>query len=315
MLGPAWETIKKLIEHKVILSAAVTVDHSSSQVEYMFRCSLGTMETRAGQVVRILETYLLKSVVFREVIDASGYGLPDNENLRTLEIIRLENGIATVSFAEMAAKVRSSDVVFFVKKDFPKDLRDRLIIPNLVKQPKFKGDMLEVGLEVMLDYADVWHGIFKPFAVRNIMFNEEIELPPENFNALLPESFKEKVRRARRGMLAGNQDAYAFFRNASRGFLDFESSETSKRLRSMVSIDPELRFEILDLVPSLQSVDIYGTNFPITLPRSVRIRMQSRIEGVEVFVHGTVHIDLAVLKSIIKSIAAAIESKSAALKF
>ena len=290
------------------------LDWDASQIEYLFECKFGPMESRATSIVRLIQSQMLDTIEFASVDDVWGYGIFGDENLKSLGVIRSERGMTVLDFGRMAANAKSESVVVHIKKPFPQEVRNQLVLLNLGKSPRIRGDKIAVSVEIMIDNASFWQGVFGSLSVRNISFTFTLNFPPELFMELLPGSFAEIIKKARKQLIAGNKDAITFFANVSKAFVKIQGKAAQDALTSMSVVEPDQRLEIVEVSPRLESVNVSGTEFPVTLPTSAVTRFKGRIEGPDVFVRGTLTIDISKLKAVIRGLVAEVERESAHLK-
>ena len=96
----------------------------------------------------------------------------------------------------------------------------------------------------------------------------------------------------------------------SKEFLTFESDEMTRRLKETVIVEPSDRVEVMDATPKMQSYQVAGTEFPITLPGKVVFRFRTGIEEDEVMVRGKVSFDLVKFRAMIMEMARRIEAQT-----
>lgn len=95
--------VEKLIDQKIIVSKGVTIYHKSSEIEYAFMLSLGIPNSRLEGIIKKVSSFLNKPVSVPNVIEISGYGMLNQENLADLGMISLNKNTAIIDFKKLSA--------------------------------------------------------------------------------------------------------------------------------------------------------------------------------------------------------------------
>ena len=310
VLGAAVPIIKQLLDSKLVVAKGATIYHKYSEIEYRFHITIGSENSRAGSIIKTLQSYLQKPVEFDNVIEISGYGLPHNENLKELEIIKINEHKATIDFATLLRTIKSELVILMIRMVLPQELTQKLTTMRISKNLDHYGDYIEASLDVALDYADLWYKTFDSFTVRDIQFTFNLYITISIIEDLLPSDFKRNVRNAAIAATSGNQRAAEFLKKLNDNFLTFEDENRLPALVECISVEPAEYFEITSVIPRMQSCEILGIRYPIVLPGSMKILLLCNLEGRQTALHGILKLDLRKFIGVLSHIISEIKKQS-----
>lgn len=299
----------------VKIREGVIFDHQELLAEYSFHIGLGLRHSRLDGLKALVSSALQGTVEIENVVEASAIGLPDFEELGELGVIVLESSKLRISFSELIRKVNSSLVVIRIKKRIANDIRDKIVTFHVSQNARVIGDKSLFYFEVVLDYADLWKKSVDSFSVQNIVFPINLEVIGQDIEPLLPEPFKERLRRADHAVLSGNRSAIEFLNSLNREFLSFESNETIREFYGMIGFSPPTVAEVLDITPRMQPFQLGDSNYPLILPGSLQVRIKTKIPENEAKQVGSVEIDLSHFKLFVERVVRRVEQATIKLVF
>ena len=307
--------IDKLINSKIIIHRGLTFYHRSSEFEFAFLISLGPKQSRVNEIINKIHSFLSKPLEFENVIDVSGYGISHAENLKELGIIREENTNATIDFGRILKEIKSETVFLKIRVMVPSELKQFLVVSRMEKTSIHYGkDSIETNIEVALDYSNLWSKAFDEFTIRDIEYTFNLQVLPETIVEHIPQKYRKKIIKAASLVSKGNKDAVRFLKIMSNSFLSFERDERAKQLRETVSVEPEGKFTVRSIFPTMQTMEIASVGYPVILPGIMRITLGCRLEGKEVTLLGKLKIDLRKFGKILSEISIDIQNQTYKLK-
>lgn len=307
--------IDKLIDSKIIVHRGLTFYHRSSEFEFVFLISTGPEHSKLNEIIKKIQSHFSKPLKFENVIEVLGYGIPHNENLKDLHIIQEGDTTATIDFGRILTEVKSETVFLKIRIQVPPEIKQFLVASRIDKTSIHYGmESIETDIEIALDYSNLWNKVFDEYTVRDIEFTFNLEVMPLTIIENIPKKYRERIIRAGQLALSGNQDAVRFLRIMSENFLSFESDKRAKQLLETVSVEPEDKFSITAVTPTMQTMEIAGVGHPVVLPGKMRITLGCRIEGKEITLIGKLKIDLKKFIKILSEISADIENQTNKLK-
>jgi hypothetical protein len=309
-LHEIWDEIFKLVESKIIVTQGVTLYHNDCEIEYIIHLNLGPTVTRTDRVAKVIHSFAHVSWTVHDVVKVWGTGLMGGEDLKRMGVISQSGTKATIDMAKLIRNVQSESVIIGIRKKILPELRAAILSVNISKNALLVDGNKEVRFSVGLDYANMWKGVFQSFSVKDVFFTYGLEVTEGSIEGLVSDSFKLKLKRAKESLAKGNRQAPRFFNAVSKEFLTFESDEIMGRLREIVAVEPADRIEIMDITPKMQSFQVAGTDFPITIPGKVIVRFRTGIEENEIMVNGKVTFNLAKFRSAISEMTKRIESQT-----
>lgn len=311
----AIQLINKLLDSKLLINKSATVYYNSSEIEYVFLITIGGQSSRTSEVVKTIQSVFTKAVKIEQVIEIYGIGLPHNEDLKELGIIRVSNNDAEIDFGRILREIKSDTLIIRVRKKFPEDLKKMLIVSHVDQTFKHYDDkLIEANISVSLDYANLWHKIFDEFTVRDIESVFTLEVSIITIVQQIPQYYRNKIIKAA-AAISSNKDAIQFLKILSDSFLTFEDEKRIQQLLDCVSVEPIDRFQIKTVVPSMQSMEIANVGYPVVLPGKLKIILAFRLEGKDIAMSGKLKIDLQKFVKILSSILTDIQKKTTNLKF
>lgn len=108
IFGAPSKILEKLREKDSILTGGAVIDYGKSEIEYDFMMSLGDAQSRKKTITKHLSAIANKKITIPDVTSISGVSLPNNENLRTLNIIALNQRTATIDFPLMFKSIQGN---------------------------------------------------------------------------------------------------------------------------------------------------------------------------------------------------------------
>jgi hypothetical protein len=314
-LGEIWGAVRKLLDSKIVIRQGATIYHEENEIEYQLHLSIGDIQTRTSSIEKVIQSLSLSEITIKGALNAWGSGLPYNENLEELGVIKRRAEGMTVSFQELLRKVRSNLVIISVRKKLPEGLRDHLVTIHFSQNTKTIGSIKEAYFEILLDYANLWHKSLESFRIRNVVLTFNLEVIEGTIENFVPEDFKSKLRVAAQSLAGGDRNAVRFFNEVTKAFIQFESETVISRLRTMVKAEPPTRVEVLEIIPRMEHYQIAGVSYPVMLPGRVTTKLRTGIEENEFSALGKVVIDLGIFNEIIRGILRKLEIDTRDMKF
>lgn len=302
----------------MVVRQGAIVDYQDSTIEYQIQIRLGDFSSRSKlteQILKKIQSHTQGEISLKGVIEAWGFGLMQNENLKELGVIQADKNQTKISFNNLLSQVKSDLIVLNVKMNLPKEIRDALVSIHFSQNTRKVGNSAEAYFEVVLDYANLWKGSLDSFSVKNIMLGSNLIVLEESIESALPPSLKQKIIEAVRRLAIGDKNAMTFLSVVSRSFLTFQSEQTIKRLREMISAEPSARIEVVDVIPMMEKYELAGLDFPMLLPGRVSIRLRTSIREGETALTGKVMLDLGIFNEIKRDMANKIERESRSISF
>jgi len=295
--------LQKLLGSGELVHKGAILYHKSSEIEYTYQISIGNPQSRINEITKRLKQYLTKPVEFDDVIEIYGFGLPHNEDLKKIGIIKVEGQKATIDFSAIFKTIKSELVTITIRKPFPEILRRKIVEPHMVKSAKHsETDYTETNLEIALDYSDLWYKHFDKFTIREIEFTFNLRVALDSIEQTIPKDFSQKFIHAAKMAKRGDNNALQFIKIAQDKFMLFQNQEKTNEMFKTISINPEQNFKITHVNPVMQSCEIGGAGHPIVLPGSMNISLEGRIEKQDVALSGTLRIDLKQFNRILRNI-------------
>jgi len=98
-------------------------------------------------------------------------------------------------------------------------------------------------------------------------------------------------------------------------FLSFEKDTRIQQLLDCISVEPNDKFTVKSVTPTMESMEIAGIGYPVVLPGKMRITLACGIEGSNVTALGKLSIDLRKFYKILNDISLDLQNKTQNLKF
>ncbi len=98
-------------------------------------------------------------------------------------------------------------------------------------------------------------------------------------------------------------------------FLSFEQEKYAKKLLNTVSVEPDDKFLVKSITPTMQSMEIASVGHPIVLPGKMNITLACRLEGKDIVLAGKLKLDLKKFSQILREIISDIQRRSQRLRF
>lgn len=309
--------LQKLFDLGIVVHRGATVYYKESEIEFSLHINFGTLTTRLQSLLNYLQSFIVNKAEFEEITDISGYGLQQNENLRELQIIQISGSNASIDFGRILREINSELVVIMIRKKFSPDLRDKLIIHHINKNPfHYDGDKYAAAdIEVALDYANLWHKSFDQFTVRNIEFSFNLTINIPTIIETIPQSQKDRIIKAGRLLSSGNKDAISFMKIMSDNFLSFEQDKIVNKLKETVILEPQNNFQLVSVVPTMKTFELAKVAHHVVLPGFMKIYVACKIEGKDIVLKGKLGVDFVKFKKILVSIMSQIEKQTKSLNF
>ncbi len=307
--------IQHLIKSQIIIHKGATFYHRASEFEFAFMLSLGDESSRSGDILNKIKSITKKPLEFENIIEIYGHGIPQNENLVNLGIITVEKDKAKIDFGKLIRDVKSGTVFIKVRVKVSEDLKNALVSSRINKTSKHFGkERIETDIEIALDYANLWKKVFDQFTVRDIEFPFHLEVSTETIVEQIPSKNRKRIISAAEKIGKGEKDVVSFLRIMSESFLSFEKDTRRRQLMDLISVEPDEKFHIKEVYPTMRSMVIARVGHPVILPGKLMIVTGAAIEGEDVTLRGKLIIDLKKFSKIMSDISKDIENKTQKLK-
>jgi len=159
ILGKATDTIQKLKKEGFISHEGLIVNYDASEVEYRIDLNLGEHGSRTSRFKNIIKSKLMSKMTI-DAIDASGSSMT-NENLRELEMLKIDDGKLIIDFPKILKEIKSGFVVLYFRTKFPESLKTKLIHRVVNKVNTIKNDKIIANF-------DIYIGMNSCFSIFNI---------------------------------------------------------------------------------------------------------------------------------------------------
>lgn len=307
--------IQQLINSKIIIHKGATFYHRASEFEFAFLLSLGDESSRSGNFLNKIKSVTKKPVVFENIIDINGYGMPKNENLVDLGVIVVEGNKGKIDFGKLLREIKSNTVFIKVRVKVPEDFKHSLVSSRMEKTSRHIGrERIETNIEIAIDYANLWKKVFDQFTIRDIEFPYHLEISPETIVDQIPPKNRKRIISAGEKIGKGEKDAVNFLRIMSECFLTFEKDDIRTQLMDLISVEPNDKFYIKEIYPTMNSMVIARVGHPVILPGKLRIIVGAMLEGDDITLRGKLIIDLRKFSKIMSDISNDIQNKTQKLK-
>lgn len=301
IFGHSAEFIQKLKDQGNIANTGIIINHGDSQVEYRFDIDLGDIQSRTQRFTNLIASFLVKEITIENVIEISGVGIPSNENLNELGIIKFLDGKAVIDFPKVLSDIRSSLVVIRLRKSFPKVLCDMLVYRHIAKVGSVKNDLTQFPVQIVLDYANLWYAQFASFTVRNIIFTINVTIEPEAISAAVPTEIRHKLAKADELALT-DKNARKYLSEFQKLIVEFQSPQYIAKLKNTISFEPSHAFKLVNVIPYMKSYNLTRSELPTMLPGRLEIFVETSIEDRQVATNGTINLDMTQFNELLKEL-------------
>lgn len=268
---------------------------------------MGTILQKVGIVRK-------ESLTFENVISIHGHGMECNKDLVALGVISSSNKTAKIDLGKLSRDIKSNTVTIKIRVRADDQLKHTLVSQRIEQTPQHTGKRIETRIEIALDYADLWHGIFDQCTVRDIDFIFTLNVDLKTILDQIPKKQAKRIVKATESAVNGNTDAIKFLQIMTNSFLLFESDTMAQSLRDSASVTPD-NFFVREIYPTMQSMEIPGTCYPVVLPRRMRLRVGCILEGDQITAHGKLAIDIEKFSEVLRAIIKDIQMNTLKLKF
>ena len=310
----AYDGILKLTDTKIITNRGLTFYHRDCELEFFFLFSLGKTRTKLNTILQKVGIIKEKLLTFENVISIHGHGMECNEDLVILGVILSSNNTAKIDLGKFSRDIKSNTVTIKIRVRANDQLKQTLVSQRIEKTSQHTGRSIETHIEIALDYADLWYKIFDQYVVRDIDFIFTLNVDIQTILDQIPKKQAKKIVKAAESAVSGNADAIKFLQIMTNKFLLFESDMMTRPLFNSVSVSPD-NFFVREIYPTMQSMEILGTGYPVILPGKMRLRVGCVLEGEQITAHGKLIIDLEKFSEVLRAITKDIQMSTLKLKF
>lgn len=280
ILGPLSGIISSLKGAGIVINRGVTVYYKRSEIEYRFHISLPPMNSRFEELRRRLGSLDLVKVDINGVLDLWGFGLMMNEDLKALNLIKLEHETATIDFPSIVRSVKSELLVLSVRTRLPDEIKRSLLVIHISQNSIHVGKDLAHGYtDVVLDYGNLWHETFESFTIRDVEFTFNLQILEATIEQALPSALKKRIKQAAHAAQSGDNAAIKFFEILNSNFAKFQDEKTLQELKTMFAFDPPFGVEISSVASKMELYGVPGTNQTIILPSMLTFKISLDFEA------------------------------------
>lgn len=294
------EFIEKLKEQGSIVNTGAIINFQHSEIEYRLQLDLGDIHSRPNKFKNMLASLLVKDVNL-EVFEISGIGIPNNENLVQLGLIRMNQSLATIDFPKILLEIKSNLLIITFRKAFPKELRDKLVYRNIGRTGIVEGNTLRSNMEIVLDYANLWYSQFQSFSIRNIVFTLTMNLEPEFFMTMISKELRTKLTKSDKLALE-NDAARKFLSTFQKVANELQSPEFLSKMEECIKVEPENHFMLSNVGVTVKPYYLPKSGWPITLPSTFLVSIIAKIDDRQTSIHGISKLDNDKFEDLLKQV-------------
>ena len=312
MLGSAANVVQKLKSEKIISHEGIVIYHKRKEAEYRIDLNMGDQKSRIINFKNFLKSATLKKITL-EATEATGTGM-NNENLIEMGLMRWNESKLTIDFPRIFSEVKSNLVIIIFRTRLSSELIDKLIYTKINKVGSVKDGKIIMDFELVLDYANMWYSNFASFAVRNIDFRIDHNLPPNEINSLMTEELRNKIEKADTVALK-KENARKFLLEFQSTILEIQDPEFLLKLKELMVIDPPANGRVDTVTPSLRVYKMAHSTIGLTVPDLFVVKICANIEDRATAIHGTITFDLEKFRDLLRDKFKKFRSRTKKLKF
>lgn len=169
------------------------------------------------------------------------------------------------------------------------------------------------NIDLILDYAELWHSQFSSFAIRNIVFTINLKVLLETLPTIIPEDIRKKLNKADK-MASTKGNARKFLKNFQDVVLGMQTNEFLDKIGQIIEITPS-NCVLEGIVTKMHSLPLQYSEFSVIIPEKFEIKIQGKIESHETAVNVKCYFDFNQYNQILENEFSKLREMSKNLRF
>jgi len=273
ILGTAKDVFQKLKEQGVIKREGLIIDHNACEAEYRLDLVLGDIHSRLSSLKNFLNSKFAKKIEIT-ALEVSGFGILSDENFVENGWITNKEGISTIDFPTIISKATSTHAIIYIKTKISPELREKLVYRQIGKVAYHENQRTVSNIDLILDYAELWHSQFSSFAIRNIVFTISLKVLLETLPTIIPEDIRKKLNKADK-MASAKGNARKFLKHFQDVVLGMQTKEFLDKIGQIIEITPS-NCVLEGIVTKMHSLPLQYSEFSVIIPEKFEIKIQGK---------------------------------------
>ncbi len=293
-----YDAIHYLSNLGIKLSKELVISYSLNKLQFRYVIDLGSHSTRVSGIVRVLKSKIVNPLELTSVTNVEIYTLPDFEQM-TEGIITKDGIKILVDIPRVLRTTKSEQVIVQFEKQITKEEMNVLVpFPHVLQNPIYPSkNILEVPIEITVDYANLWYKKFDSTRINGINRIFTLLFLSQNINELLPVKLKKLLDTLKRQKKLEPKDI-VLIRKMDMIFKKFENdSNLANEFIRAISTDKPKNVQFCKIVGTTKDIEIHGIK--LSLPSELSVHMTISLDGKELTLSAKLVIDWEVISSMI----------------
>lgn len=297
VFGTAKDVFEKLKEQGIIKREGLIIDHDMCEAEYRLDLTLGDIHSRLSSLKNFLNSKFSKKIEIPS-LETSGFGIVSDENFVENGWIINNDGKSTIDFPTIISKATSTHAIIFIRTKISSELREKLVYRQIGRVAYHENQKTVSNIDIILDYAELWHSQFSSFAVRNIIFIMNLNVLPETFPIIIPKDIREKLNKSDK-MAHTKGNARKFLRLFQDVVIGMQNKEFLDKIEQIIEITPS-NCVMEGITAKMRSFPLQHSEFSIIFPENFEIKIKGKIESHETAINVKCYLDINLYNKILE---------------